>query len=234
MNGVTFGTKHSYTDLDLILSSKEIGMPEPKTETVDIPGADGELDLSETLSDEIKYKNRELKFTFTLLNALKRWSTKLSEVNNYLHGKKMRVIMDDDASFYYYGRCTVDSYASSKTLGTIIIKVDAKPYKIDLNSLTEAGEDWLWDPFSFLTGCIYTGSYTVDGSLTATLYCPGMPVSPTFTASTDMTITFDDTEYTLEANTETTFYDIRLSAGENELTFTGTGTVTVTYEGGSL
>ena len=234
MNGVTFGTKHSYTDLDLILSSKEIGMPEPKTETVDVPGADGELDLTDALIDEIKYENRTLTFTFTVLNAVKRWAAKLSEVNNYLHGKKMRVIMDDDAAFYYYGRCKVNSYASSKTLGTIVIEVDVEPYKIDLNSLTEAGTDWLWDPFSFLTGCIYTSGFTIDGETVITLYCPGMPVSPTFLSDSDMTITFDGTEYELEANTETTWYEIRLQAGENEITVTGSGTLTITYEGGSL
>ena len=234
MNGVTFGTKHSYDDLDLILSSKEVGLPEPKTETVDVPGADGSLDLTGALTDEIKYENRTLTFTFTLLDALDRWADKLQEVKEYLHGQKMRVIMDDDAAFYYYGRCKINSYTSSQTLGTLVIEVNAEPYKIDLNSLTEAGTDWLWDPFSFLTGCIYTDTYTISGETTITLYCPGMPVSPTFVSDSDMTITFDGTDYDLEANTETTWYEIRLSAGENTITVSGSGTLVITYEGGSL
>lgn len=36
MNGVTFGSKHSYTDYNLILKSKTIGVASVKTKTVDI------------------------------------------------------------------------------------------------------------------------------------------------------------------------------------------------------
>lgn len=39
MDGVTFGTKHSYRDFGLILSSKDISLPKPKTKTVEVPGA---------------------------------------------------------------------------------------------------------------------------------------------------------------------------------------------------
>ena len=131
-NGVTFGTKHSYDDLDLVLSSKEIGLPEPKTETVDVPGINGELDLTEELTGEVTYENRTLTFTFTVLNAVKRWSSKLSEVCNYLHGQKMKVILDDDPDYYYYGRCKVDSYSSDQAVGTIVIEVDADPHKVEV------------------------------------------------------------------------------------------------------
>ena len=42
MNGVTFGTKHSYSSWGLILSKKEISYPEPQTESVSVPGRDGD------------------------------------------------------------------------------------------------------------------------------------------------------------------------------------------------
>ena len=59
-NTVTFGTKNSYTDFGLILTSKEIGLPEPKTEIVEIAGANGVIDLTEALTDDIKYNQRQL------------------------------------------------------------------------------------------------------------------------------------------------------------------------------
>ena len=49
IQGVTFGIKHSYEDFGLILSSKEIGLPTPKTESVSVIGRNGNLDLTDAL-----------------------------------------------------------------------------------------------------------------------------------------------------------------------------------------
>mgnify|MGYP000417061958 CR=1 FL=1 len=67
MNTVTFGEFNSYSDLNLILSSKTIGSPSVKTSTIDLPGSDGELDFTEYFG-EPKYSNRPLKFQFTAIN----------------------------------------------------------------------------------------------------------------------------------------------------------------------
>ena len=59
IQGVTFGIKHSYEDFGLILSSKEIGLPTPKTESVSVIGRNGDLDscqvLTGRLEDELHY-----------------------------------------------------------------------------------------------------------------------------------------------------------------------------------
>ena len=54
MKGVKIGEKHTFKDWNLILLSVDIDFPNPKTETVDIPGTDGELDFSEVLTGDIK------------------------------------------------------------------------------------------------------------------------------------------------------------------------------------
>lgn len=51
MNGVKFGSYHSYDDFGLILSDKEIGSPEPKIVTIDVEGSDGVLDFTEFASE---------------------------------------------------------------------------------------------------------------------------------------------------------------------------------------
>lgn len=43
MNGVTFGTYHSYDDFSLILNSKDIAVPKTKTVKIDVECAEGEL-----------------------------------------------------------------------------------------------------------------------------------------------------------------------------------------------
>ena len=80
IQGVTFGIKHSYEDFGLILSSKEIGLPTPKTESVSVIGRNGDLDLTDALGDDVKFENRKLSFTFSLLNGARDWTATLSNM----------------------------------------------------------------------------------------------------------------------------------------------------------
>lgn len=64
INGIRFGKYHSYDDFGLILSSVHIPPAAPKTNYVDIPGADGQLDLTEALGC-VRYQMREAEFVFT-------------------------------------------------------------------------------------------------------------------------------------------------------------------------
>ena len=79
MIGVQIGEKHTYKDWNLILTSTDIDFPDPKTETVDIPGADGELDFSEVLTGDISYKNRKISFEFEMVDRFANWKNKISE-----------------------------------------------------------------------------------------------------------------------------------------------------------
>ena len=49
MRGVKFDNIHTFEKWKLILTSTDIDFPEPKTEKVDVPGADGELNFSKSL-----------------------------------------------------------------------------------------------------------------------------------------------------------------------------------------
>lgn len=65
MNGVKFGSKHSYDDWGLILKSRPvISPPSPKTIYIDVPGADGIIDLTESMTGEVKFNNRTITFEF--------------------------------------------------------------------------------------------------------------------------------------------------------------------------
>ena len=230
MQTVTFGIKNSYDDFGLILTDKDIGFPEPKLEEVDVIGADGVIDLSEVLNDDIKYKTRKLQFTFTVLKGNKYWASTVADVANYLHGKKLRIQMDFDPAYYYTGRCKINSFKTSKRLCTITIDAECEPYRLDING---NGEKWLWDTFSFQNGFIRVNAVTVNGSLQVNLQNQRKIVSPTFTCSTAMTVTFDGVTYNLpKGNTQV--LGIRLQYGTNYVTFKGNGTVKIEYQGGAL
>lgn len=230
MQTVTFGTKNSYDDFGLILTDKNIGFPEPKLEEVDVIGADGVIDLSEVLNDDIKYKTRKLQFTFTVLKGNKYWASTVADVANYLHGKKLRIQMDFDPAYYYTGRCKINSFKTSKRLCTITIDAECEPYRLDING---NGEKWLWDTFSFQNGFIRVNTVTVNGSLQVNLQNQRKIVSPTFTCSTAMTVTFDGVTYNLPKG-KTQVFGIRLQYGTNYVTFKGNGTVKIEYQGGAL
>ena len=230
MKGVMFGTKHSYRDFGMILTSKSIGLPEPKLETVDIPGRDGVLDLTDVIADAVRFKNRKLSFVFTIKGNQELFFKTLDDILNYLHGSKLRVILDDDPQFYYFGRCTVNDFKTNKCIGTIQINVDAEPYKKEIDP---SGQGWLWDSYSFENCVLHTSEITVTGTQTFNLVNLKKTVSPTFLCSAPMTVTFNNKVIQLYAGKQTV-HDIRLREGDNNLTFDGNGTVTIIYERGIL
>lgn len=128
-------TKKSYTDFGLILTGQNIGVPKPKTYTVDIEGMDGNLDLSEFFG-EIKYENRTLKFTFETIEKISDWQSRISRISSFLHGQKMKIEVWSDPDFYYVSRCYVDEYSSNSRLGKIVLSCDAEPYKYKQNITT--------------------------------------------------------------------------------------------------
>lgn len=231
MIGVTIGEKHSYDDWGLILSSKTISPPVPKTNNVSVPLMDGTIDLTEILTEDIKYEDRNLKFTFSVVDKRKSWAEKISEIENYIHGKRMKIVCDDDPAFYYIGRVSVDNWNSDSRVGKLVVNCTVEPFKYDILS---SAVDWEWDIFDFDQGIINeTGELIVDGTRTITLICRRKRMFPIFTASAEMTVKFDGVTYNLPAGSNK-IYDIFLCEGKNELMFTGNGTVSIDYIGGSL
>jgi hypothetical protein len=135
MTGIKFGDCHTWEDWKLLLTSCEIGLPEVRTNTVEIPGMDGNLDLSEALTGNIVYGNRTLKFGFRAVEALSGgWADMLSTVMAAIHGKKLKIIVDGDTEWYYHGRCQITSFSQKNTVGEIEIECDCEPYKHSIHN----------------------------------------------------------------------------------------------------
>lgn len=234
MNGVKFGDKHSYFDFDLILTNKEIQYPDPKTEKVDVMGMDGELDLTNVLGDTVKFHNRKLSFTFTLIkNSQKEFANSLTEIANYLHGNKFRIVIDSDSEYYYVGRCTINKFKTDKRTSTIQIDVDAEPYKYEV---IPENKRWLWNPFSFENGVIPNTEISITGSKELHLKNLKKVVIPKITCSVPMTLTIDGKTYNLKSG-ENLIHEIKLHEGDNLVTVTvesGTGTIKFEYVCGAL
>ena len=130
MNGVTFGTKHTYRTWKLLLKSRpEISPPKPKTKLIQVPGTNTVIDLTEALTNEVKYEPRTIRCEFCVIGGRPKWPAVYSAVLNELHGKKMQIIMDDDPNYYYEGRVVVDQWESDEITATIVISAEVMPYK---------------------------------------------------------------------------------------------------------
>ena len=235
-HSITFGEKNTWDDWHLIPSSRPIfNPPKPKTNYVDIPGANGHLDLSEVVSGEVVYEARTGSLEFIVDNGHKEWHDLYSEIMNYLHGKTMRAVLEDDPTFYYEGRFSVNQWKSEPHNSKITIDYTVNPYKLEQNSSLY---DWEWDTFNFETGFIRSyKDLSVNGTLNLTIPGTRMSVTPLFIVSstdgTGLKVNYQGEEYNLPDG-ETRVINIRICSGDNLLTFTGNGTLSIDYRGGSL
>lgn len=140
-------TRH--TSLDWFLSPVErpsIDKAEVKEHYVEIPGMNGGLDLTESLTGFPLYNYIEGSFEFKVLNDRKLpelndegdlvterdlpWEILNRDIRTFLNGKKKYMMLEDDPSWYYVGRFTVEKYDSSETVNSkITISYKVYPFK---------------------------------------------------------------------------------------------------------
>lgn len=158
--------KNTWDDWHILASSRPVFTPpEVKTTYIDVPGGNGSLDLTESLARYPTYENRSGNFKFKVMNEYKkddiyilesnnkgRWAERYSEMMDYLHGKALYAVLDDDPEWFYQGRFSVESWESADTWSEITIGYSVNPFKWRILSSTD---DWLWDPFNFETGVIW-------------------------------------------------------------------------------
>lgn len=213
MQGVTFGTYHSFNDWGLVLSHKEIASPEPKIKQIEVEGGDGVLDYTEFFGD-VTYNNREMNFTFAKRIASQaEFLSLFSSVQDAVHGKRLEIVIDDDPTHFYTGRVTVSEWGYEKNIAAITITVDADPYKLEATETTV--------------------SRNVSGTASITLVNGRKRVVPTITTTATMTLSWGEYQKTVSAGTFK-IPELELKNGNNTVTVTGTGTITFKYRKGGL
>lgn len=210
MNQITFDGYRSFDDLYLILSEKEIGSPDVKKYAIAVEGGDGELDYTEYFG-EPKFSNRTLTFVFSTIKQP--FLEQYSRLQSLLQGRKVKIVLDEDADFYYIGRLSISAFTNEKNIGKISIECDCEPYKLKQ------------------TETVVTK--TISGTETITLSNLRKRVAPTITASAEMTYSFNGMTATQSAGTFI-FPEFELVAGDNTITVAGNGTVSFKYQEGGL
>ena len=213
--GVQFGDIHSYDDLDLLFAPFVIPPAIPKTNLLDIPAGDGSLDLTEALG-EVRFNDREFIMKFTVNpHSEMTFDEKVMQVSNLLNGKEMNITLDRDSDWYWQGRCVVNEHSQNKTLNQITIKAIVRPYKLK----------------QVVTTKVFTLSSTPKSII---LTNNRKTVMPEIHCTADGTkIIVGSATYVLAAGTHS-LLEIMFTEGNNELTISGTGTITFRYQEGAL
>lgn len=231
--GVTFDNIDVYSKWGFFIVTKTVGTPRPKVYKVDIPGGNGSIDITESIMGTTAYENREIEIRLRAIGEQNLWTSKHTQMLRDLHGRKMKIIFDDDAGYYYIGRLDVGEIKYNFDVAEVTITADCDPFKYLINAY---GSDWLWDPFDFVNGYVYDDTKTITNTTQVQIETMKMPVTPSFRASKAMTVTYQGATYTIPADTDITFYELVLTEGTHTLTFkcSGTGTVKITFTNGIL
>lgn len=232
-SGITFAEKfHTERDWGLKLLSIYIPMPEPKRQLIDIPGGDGNIDLTE-INGRPAYNDRAgLELVFDIMDGnYKNWFLKYSEFANEIHGKKIKMVLDDEPEHYYLVRLNLDGQKSNQVFGTLTFSGTADPFKYDHIS---SNEPWKWDPFNFCTGVIRNLMNLVisDTNNTITILGAGIDNSPVFIVSEvdNLKLTHLGRTYILKVG-RNRFPAVRVGEQDVALKFSGNGKLSIEYRG---
>ena len=207
---------NTWLDWSLILTEKKIDLAEPKTNYVNIDGMSGSLDLSESLTGEVTYKDR------TILASL--WTDKgsrrdrevlLKNITFALHGKKIKIIEPDDPDHYFYGRVKIKSPVNNLAYLEFTIEATCEPWRYALTDTVRQVD-------------------VNNNEIDVVIYNHGVKtVSPTITIKGSVTIVYNNSRVVL-ANGTYRVSDIKLRRGVNIIRLSGAGKVTFTYKEADL
>jgi hypothetical protein len=215
MREVIFDEYYTGTDWNMILNQRTISPPEPKTSYITVDGRDGDLDLSETLTGEIKYNNRTASYSFLLTEGT--YSDRedlISEIIAKVHGKKLNIIDPDRSDLFLLGRCKITERSNNKAYGTLTIEANCEPY--------------------FYSKINTVRTISVSSETEIVLYNQGNKTAcPEITVTGSITISYDNKSVALSDGTYK-ISDLKIKNGNNVFTVAGSGTIVFTYREGWL
>lgn len=127
---VNFGQCNTWSDWHLTPAERPIVVPPTeKTHNIDLPGGSGVIDAAQALTGYPVFNMREGSWDFYVENDIEPFMTIYSKVMAALQGKRLRVSLEEDAAYFYEGRCWVDNPKQSNGHTMLTINYSFNPYK---------------------------------------------------------------------------------------------------------
>jgi hypothetical protein len=196
------------------LAACEFPEPEPEENLVQVPGrANGPLDLSAVLTDgEPVYGSRPLSVTLETSEGDRAARvTRISTMVNLLHGRRVNIVLPDHPGHYATGRLKLRQLYNDPAHAAVEVSAACEP--------------WLYKSSETMT--TLTASST---SKTATLSNGGaLSVVPLVEVTgTSVNLKYGSYSWALSAGSYR-LPDLLLVPGSNAITYSGSGTMKITY-----
>lgn len=127
---------NTWDDWFLIPSSRPVISPPIERKSFKtVPGRDGKLDYSQSISHKAVFDNRTGKIEFYLENDISGWDweTAYTTICEILKGKRVRFALEDNPAHYYKGLLWVNAFKSQKGNSIITLEYDVHPTMYILN-----------------------------------------------------------------------------------------------------
>ena len=216
-----------------------VNPPKARTEYSIVKSANGVLDFSESLNG-VHFDNRTGTWEFAVdheLNTEMSWNEIYDDILLKIHGKRVRLVLQDDPGFYYTGRVSINEWKSDKYWSEIAIDYDLDPYKRSVN--TSGDFDWLFDVAAEERNkqLVYARFMVDKVKYRDFFYTGSKDIKPVIACSEKGMIVqthYNSKNIRLTLVKEPTTYDgIYLKPGHNYFTFYGDGVVSVYYNLGA-
>ena len=207
-DGVTINGKHSYEDFDLCIKRRAFNPPERQSIRETVPFMHGFYDFS-TLNGEPSFTERTVSYTFDLVaESVEDLEDKRREVLDWLMNANEAVIQDDTIPDYHF----LGSYDSCN------ISED------DFGDSLELEVTFVCQPFQIANAM----SQSIMAAGTHKVVVQGQTVTPTALATAAATIQIGNLMTSVSAGVKTVL-GINLEKGENIVTVTTNGSVTLSW-----
>lgn len=214
------GTRKSlYDSYNLVLSSYRLSAPTPIVYTVDVPGADGLVDLTAVFG-RVKYASRKFECTATAVGDRATLQQIQGMILNDLLGKQANVQLYSYPSYYLESRITkISDFNPEGIILKIVIEADCQPY--------------------FLKNEITSQTEIISDSKDVTLLNEDLIVSPDITVDSEMTLSWVDkitggTNQAVISQGTHKIENLILYKGNNLINVKGKGNVVFRYRKGRL
>lgn len=196
----------------LTLEEFDIGIPEPKFVTVDVPGRNGELDMSLAITGNIMYHNRIIQLQFGITGSEKVCEGKRNTFMYEYQMKKVKLKFSH-LTGYFVGVVMVEKVTRENQHYTLLVKVNCEPYRYmdeDFDQTITLSSNRVSMPFVNLA----------------------MPSPVTIRTTGNAVIEFNRKQYRVNKGEHQ--LGIVFQPGMNQVTLSGSGSIRIMYQMGVL
>lgn len=147
---------HTWHDWHLIPTEKpSIALPPFETNSSEYFGRSGSLDVTDIIYNGIiPYNDRTGKLQFYIDHEKENWIQLRRKIVRTLHGKVVKMVLEDDPGYYFIGRFTLTEISPAASYSKLTLSYQLDPLRYPI-VYSDQGNIY-WDPFNFETDYDYS------------------------------------------------------------------------------